>query len=255
LGCDRVPDMKMRDLEQRTGVHRETIRVYIREGLLPQPARPKSNVADYGEAHVAALKAIQELKAGRQITVPQIKRALGGDPGALPSDPAAFSHLDALLAARLGVNEGLVPAAKLAASHPQAARDIVALTRIGAISPVKRGGVKHLTQPDAQIVMLWGQMRAAGFNEARGFTPEILTFYVEAADALAEREVSEFLEIVAGRATEAEATEMAQAATSLMLPFFGHLRMKAVVRAFRKAAQTKRAGAKAPARKKVRRVP
>lgn len=240
--------MKMRELEQRTGVNRETIRVYIREGLLPQPARPKSNVADYGEAHVAALKAIQELKSGRQITVPQIKRALGGDPGAMPADPAAFSHLDTLLAARLGVNEGLVPAAKLAASHKEAARDILAFTRIGAIRPVMRGGARHLTQPDAQIVMLWGQMRAAGFTEARGFPVDVLRFYVEAAKALAEREVNEFLGIVAGRTSEAEAAEMAQAAASLMLPFFGHLRTKAVVAAFRDAAKANRPGAKAPAR-------
>ncbi|WP_390902446.1 MerR family DNA-binding transcriptional regulator [Sphingomonas bisphenolicum] len=30
----------MRELEERTGVHRETIRVYLREGLIPEPARP-----------------------------------------------------------------------------------------------------------------------------------------------------------------------------------------------------------------------
>jgi hypothetical protein len=37
--------LKMRDLERLTGVHRETIRVYFRAGLLPAPDRPKRNVA------------------------------------------------------------------------------------------------------------------------------------------------------------------------------------------------------------------
>ena len=37
--------MKMRELEQRTGVHRETIRVYLREGLIPEPERPRKTVA------------------------------------------------------------------------------------------------------------------------------------------------------------------------------------------------------------------
>ena len=34
--------MRMRDLERATGVGRETIRFYIREGLLPEPARPSA---------------------------------------------------------------------------------------------------------------------------------------------------------------------------------------------------------------------
>ena len=33
--------MKMKELEARTGVGREAIRFYIREGLLPEPERPK----------------------------------------------------------------------------------------------------------------------------------------------------------------------------------------------------------------------
>ena len=41
------PRMRMRDLERATGVGRETIRFYIREGLLPEPERPGRNVAWY----------------------------------------------------------------------------------------------------------------------------------------------------------------------------------------------------------------
>lgn len=54
--------MKMRELEARTGVNRETIRVYLRVGLLPEPARPKPNVADYDDTHVAGIQAIQRLQ-------------------------------------------------------------------------------------------------------------------------------------------------------------------------------------------------
>ena len=42
--------MKMRELEARTGVDREVIRVYFRKGLLPEPHRPARTAADYGEA-------------------------------------------------------------------------------------------------------------------------------------------------------------------------------------------------------------
>jgi len=33
-------DMRMRELEVKTGVSRETIRYYIREGIVPEPERP-----------------------------------------------------------------------------------------------------------------------------------------------------------------------------------------------------------------------
>lgn len=51
--------MRMRELEKRTGVGRETIRYYIREGLLPEPDRASRNSASYTDDHVARLKAIK----------------------------------------------------------------------------------------------------------------------------------------------------------------------------------------------------
>ena len=54
--------MKMKELEAATGIGRETIRYYIREGLLPEPVRPKRNVATYGREHVKRLNLIRRLQ-------------------------------------------------------------------------------------------------------------------------------------------------------------------------------------------------
>src|SRR3546814_9620034 len=59
----------MSDLEKRTGVHRETIRVYFRHGLLPEPERPAPNVADYGETHVQAVLAVRKLQRDDGLTL------------------------------------------------------------------------------------------------------------------------------------------------------------------------------------------
>lgn len=234
--------MKMRDLERLTGVNRETIRVYLREGLLPQPQRPKANVAEYGPAHVKAVLAIRRLQRDRNLTVPQIKRALAGDPNALPADPAAFPHLDTLLAARLGVDDALTPVDSLLPRNPQAAQDAQALAAIGAVELHQRNGETQLSRIDAQIVSLWGDMRAAGFTEARGFAPAVTALYVEAAADLARREVDNFLSLISSEATEADAAEMAQSAIALMLPFFGLLRTKAVLQAFEGYVAARHAG-------------
>ena len=74
----------MRELELETGVGRETIRFYIREGLLPQPDRPARNVALYDESFVERIRLINELKTKRYLPLQVIRRILAeseGPPG------------------------------------------------------------------------------------------------------------------------------------------------------------------------------
>jgi DNA-binding transcriptional MerR regulator len=66
----------MRELEARSGVGREAIRYYIREGVLPQPHRPRRNVANYSEEHVARLSLIRELKDKRLLPLKAVKAVL-----------------------------------------------------------------------------------------------------------------------------------------------------------------------------------
>jgi len=232
--------MKMRELERRTGVNRETIRVYLREGLLKAPLRPKANVAEYDESHVQGILAIRELQRTRGLKLPQIRRALAGDIAALPTDPGSYPHLDALVATHLGVDGALVPLARLRERNPHAARDARALASVGAVRLLRRDGQVHLSPTDAQIVGLWGEMRAAGFTEALGFAPGITRFYVEAAHGLAREEVSRFLEILGDRLDPTRTADLAKAAVELMLPFFGLLRVKAVLEAFAAHEQSRR---------------
>src|SRR6185312_2340728 len=92
--------MKMRELEQRSGVGRETIRYYIRTGLLPEPTRPKPNVADYSDEHVRRLAVIKRLQAESYLPLSFIRQVLDRPTS---GEIAALPGLDNLLAASLGV--------------------------------------------------------------------------------------------------------------------------------------------------------
>lgn len=70
--------MKMRELAQRTGFHRETIRVYLCEGLIPEPARQDNSVADYGEERLQAILAVRRLQRENRLTLAQIGAIIGG---------------------------------------------------------------------------------------------------------------------------------------------------------------------------------
>lgn len=221
--------MKMRELEQRTGVNRETIRVYLREGLLPEPQRPKANVAIYGEEHVQSVLAIRKLQKERRLPLHMIKRALEGDASPNIADAATFPHLINLISARVGFDDALLPLSVTAGRNPKAARDAAALASIGAIELVKRGGKTYLTHIDAELVSLWGDLRAAGFTEEVGFTADFCKLHVDAARKLAQAELKVFLKNLYGRKVQGPAADMAQAALDHLLSIFGLIRMKAIL--------------------------
>lgn len=237
------PPLKMRDLERLTGVNRETIRVYFREGLLPEPVRPKPNVAHYSDAHVQGILAVRNMHHSGRIPLQQIRRALEGDASAMPSDAAAFGHLEALVATRMDTGEALVPLSQVETQTPGATRDAKVFARVGAITLKRRDGQLHLSRTDARLLELWKRMRDAGFSEANGFNPEVVDMYVDHANALAHIEITRFLSIIRGRLDEPRAVELALTAIREMLDFFGLLRMKAVMRELKEqtgAAPSKR---------------
>src|SRR4051794_17709453 len=54
--------MRMAELALRSGVSRETIHFYLREGLLPRPRKGGRTVAYYDEEHLSRLTLIRTLR-------------------------------------------------------------------------------------------------------------------------------------------------------------------------------------------------
>lgn len=231
----------MRELETRTGVHRETIRVFLRHGLIPQPSRPRRNVADYGEEHVQAIIAVRQLQRESRLTLPQIRAMMSGMPADQRVGANAFSHLEQLVAARVGLDDHLVTIDSLVARHPQARRDARALAAAGIVRIVHEEKGDALSLTDSELVSIWGEMRAAGFEESLEFRPEMLDFYLEAAEFVAGWEARTFLDRTEGWIGEEAAAAMIQHALPLMLNFFGLLRMKAFIRNITAGRETKAA--------------
>lgn len=221
--------MKMRDLEKRTGVHRETIRVYFRQGLLPEPSRPATNVADYGEAHVQAILAVRKLQRDDGLTLPQIKEALRGQNGDGRVDAAAFQNLEALVAARVGF-EGEVLVETLSATWPNAEKDARVFQDLGIVEIIDTGKGPALSIMDSRMVTIWQLMRAEGYTEENGFPPTIVDFYAAPADLVAREETQRFVEATEGRMSDADAAVLFHAGIRHMIDFFGLLRIKRLMR-------------------------
>jgi DNA-binding transcriptional MerR regulator len=231
--------MKMRDLEHRTGVNRETIRVFLRHGLIPEPDRPKPNVAHYRESHVRAILAVRDLQRNSSLTLKQIKEALQGEHGENRVEASAFQHLEALVATRVGIDVQPILIESLAKAFPDAPADAEKLASIGIIDILSSPAGPALSITDTRLVTIWSEMRQAGFTDDTGFVPEMLTFYLEPAEMVASREAALFLERTKGKISEEQAAVMLQIALRVMLDFFGLIRMKRFMSHLHDEAPTK----------------
>jgi DNA-binding transcriptional MerR regulator len=221
--------LKMRDLERATGVGRETIRFYIREGLLPEPERPGRNVAWYDESFVDRIALIKDLQRKRYLPLQAIKALVRSD--ASPSR----AEMDALLAIDGMLYRGLAP--------PEAARVSEVAKRTGvtpgeihrladaeAIEIVTRQGAQWLEGDAIRFVEHWAAMRRAGYVEALGFRPENLRLYVDFVRWLAREELRLFAQGVTGRIDADTASGMAEQGIEIVNEMIALLRKATLLR-------------------------
>lgn len=216
----------MRELETRSGVGRETIRFYIREGLLPEPARAARNSASYSEAHVARLGLIKRLQEERFLPLAVIRGLLDGDDATLPwLEPQAFPGLDAVLRDRIDHNAPRVAATTLTvgATTPEQLDEAVA----AGIVTIDAGGM--LTARDAAIVRVLGDLERIGFRRDRGFTPGMVGMYQDFVDWITAQEMRFFFEATAGHVGEDEAADMAERGIGAVNELLGLMRTRALL--------------------------
>lgn len=222
--------MKMGELEQRTGVNRETIRVFIRKGLVPAPDKPKATVAHYTEEHVRAIRAVRSLQQEHQITLDQIGAMLLGAKLHKRVEAPAFQHLEDLVAARFEKDDRKISIAVLSQTNPLAERDARGLAALGAVDLIETDDGIAVSYTDARLIGIWELMRNAGFEETANFYPETLDHYTKTADYLAYAEATRFVARTEGMIGEERAADMLKTGLPLMLDFFALLRMKYLLR-------------------------
>jgi DNA-binding transcriptional MerR regulator len=217
--------LKMKALEGATGVGRETIRFYIRAGLLPEPTRPGRNVAWYDEAFVARIRLIKELQQKRFLPLQVIKAIVGGDARPPRNEVQALLELDGkifpLVAEKPSPPEKLSVVAK---RTKLTAAEIRRLADLEAIEIATRDGDQWLDDTGIRIVELWAQLRAAGFTDARGLKADNLRVYVDFVRWLAREELRIFAHAVTGSVPAPQAARMAAAGITLLNQILGLMR-------------------------------
>jgi len=171
--------MKLRELVNKTGVSKETIQFYLREGVLPKPRKRGKGQAEYGEHYTDLLDLIKDLQENHFLPLAVIKRVIKK----LKSVSASEEHYFRMQ------SEFFSPVGYLLSQQEVEGDDqFLELTGLGKkwlararewglITPEDRNGANIFSSEDVAIGKVMVEMDRAGTGPKDGFDPEALRHY------------------------------------------------------------------------------
>ncbi|MDP2226119.1 MAG: MerR family transcriptional regulator [Moraxellaceae bacterium] len=187
--------LRMGDLVRLTGVPKETIHFYLREGLLPPANKTARNMGWYSDQHVHTLGVIRDLQEQHLLPLKAIKALLHDHDNYdfTPTQRALIGRIrQQRLADLLAASQpGQVSVAALAKKIGLPAQEVATLRETGMIS----SDDEDVPDPaEAEVLQLWQAIRSTGLGPARGLSPHDMRFITHAVDCLFDAEVQLFKE-------------------------------------------------------------
>lgn len=182
-------EYKISELVAQTNVPKSTILYYIREGLLPEAKKLKSNVHRYNDEHVELIRYIKYMKEEIGSTNEQIKFALQNKNQSLSS---SFSMIEPLMNTLSSIPVDAVHYTKEQFIKLHAV-DIELFNRLlddGILMPVSEN---DFTDKEASLLKLISSFHEVGVDYA------IIQAYVEHAKALSELEYQMQVQLCSSR--------------------------------------------------------
>ncbi len=184
--------LRMRDLCARTGLNRQAVHFYIKEGLLPPGRKTSRNMAWYSEDHVERIQLIKKLQHERFLPLGAIKALFEGREDRFsPAQRGFLRQLRAAMRVEQAQDTGPVSVEDLVESGRIDASDVERLADVGlpGIGRDAQGRLR-VSGEAVPIVEVLGQLRALGFTEERGFHAEDVLIYEKAVTRLLHAEAA-----------------------------------------------------------------
>jgi DNA-binding transcriptional MerR regulator len=184
--------LRMKDLCAATGLERQAIHFYIKEGLLPPGRKTGRNTAVYGPEHVERLRLIRQLQHERFLPLKAIRALLDEkDDSYSPEQKRLLAEVRERLTPLVGsVDPGpALPAAPILERVGLSRADLDEMVAAGVLhTHADADGAPTVATTDVWMLELFGAMRAAGFTRELGFTAHDLAMYPTAIGQLFQAE-------------------------------------------------------------------
>lgn len=222
--------MKISQLVKQTGVPKETIHFYIREGLLRKPRKSGVNSAEYNETYVDQIQLIKDLRDNYYLPIPEIKKIIKDFRKQSPSDQAVsqfhsrfFRPAERMFANEIKGREAFCQETGLGKKWLAKAEEW------GVITPdILEDGEVVYSPDDIAVGKLMVNMDRLGFGPKDGFDPEDLRYIGEFVRKYVVDIVKKYYQNNLEKMTSKEYVERANQYHELISLFFYHLYRKFV---------------------------
>ncbi len=218
--------LKIRDLVKHTGVSKETVHFYIREGLLPKPRKQGRNIAEYDDGYVERIRLIKELQDHYFLPIAVIKNIFKNQ----KKSPEVQSFLDLR-------REYFRPVDQFLPNEISGEEPFLKETGLGKkwlakmeewkiITPEVCSGQKVYSQDDITLGKLIVEMGYIGLGIRDGFDPEALKRYRDKFWEIVVMSHQYYVEATLGKLSPEEFSKKIIQGREIMSVFFYHLYRK-----------------------------
>jgi DNA-binding transcriptional MerR regulator len=221
--------MKISELVKKTGVPKETIHFYIREGLLRKPRKSGVNTADYHGGYVEQIQLIKDLRDNYYLPIPEIKKIIKNFKKQSPSDQAISQFhskylrpLDRLLSSSIVGSDAFRETTGLGRKW------LANMEKWGIITADYENGEPVYSPDDVIIGRLLVDMDNLGFGPEDGYDPKDLKGIVDFIRNYISGGHNKYQETNLEKLKSADHIEKGSQFTEVMSLFFYHMYRKLV---------------------------
>jgi DNA-binding transcriptional MerR regulator len=218
--------LKISELVQRTGVSKETVHYYIRDGLLPRPRKRGRNIADYNDSYVDRIRLIKELQDRYFLPLAIIKNILKRQKKSPEGESLLglrreyLRPVDQLFPNEIDGEEAFRKATGLGRKW------LIKMEEWGIVNPEARNGQKVYSQDDITLGKLVVQMDQIGIGVSDGFDAEALRHYRDLFRQIVVMSHKYYFEGALGKLSPDEFLKRITQGREIMSTFFYHLYRK-----------------------------
>jgi DNA-binding transcriptional MerR regulator len=231
--------MKISELVKKTGVTKETIHYYIREGVLRKPRKAGKNSADYNQNYIDQINLIKSLRENYFLPLPVIKQLMKLQKKKSNLDQTSFHFLsrhfkplEQLLSDEIVGRDNFLQETSLDEMTLSLMEEWKVLN--GDITD----GVTAYSADDVTIGKLIADMKRLGLMPRAGFDPKLLKEFTDFFRDLAGKNIRLFWNANWGEISLEELTMKGIQATEVLSLFFYHSYRKAVREEFKEYIKT-----------------
>jgi len=225
--------LKLKELIKTTGVSRETIQFYLRDGILPKPRKRSGAQADYNESYVDLIKLIKDLQENHFLPLSVIKKIIKQIQKAGPEKEQFFRLQSELFnpVNQFLSNREIIGEEEFCNTTGLGIKWLARAESWAIITPRVVDGRKIYDFEDIAIGKVMVEMDGAGFGPKDGFDPETLKHYRDALETVVSKFNHRFTDLYFENVPKEEFAELGKSALNLTGIYFYFIYRKLAKRA------------------------